>query len=142
MLTMAVDTLANQTKDKDQLMSASGTFEVNLEPQQDENAPAGRMIIHKKYTGDLEGTGAGQMISKRTDGGAAVYSAIEEFEGTVNGKTGAFTLIHNGYMSSETQSLDIKILDGSGSGELANISGTMDIVQTDGEHKYILDYEL
>ena len=123
-------------------MPASGTFEVNLEPQQDENAPAGRMIIHKKYTGDVAGTGVGQMISKRTDGGAAVYSAIEEFEGTVHGKTGAFTLIHNGYMSSKTQSLDIKILAGSGSGELSKISGSMDIIQTDGEHKYVLNYEL
>lgn len=123
-------------------MTASGIFEVKLEPQKDENAPAGRMIINKKYSGDVEGTGIGQMISKRTDSGVAIYSAIEEFEGSVDGKPGSFTLIHNGYMSSETQSLEIKILHGSGSGELANISGSMDIIQKDGEHKFVLNYEL
>ena len=123
-------------------MSTSGTFEVNLEPQQDENAPAGRMIINKKYSGGIEGTGIGQMISRRTDGGVAVYYAIEEFEGSVDGKTGSFTLIHNGYMSSETQSLEIRILQGSGGGELAGISGSMDIIQNDGEHTFVLRFEL
>jgi len=123
-------------------MSASGIFEVNIEPQKDENAPVGRMLINKKYTGDIEGTGIGQMISKRTDSGTAVYFAIEEFQGVVDGKTGAFTLVHNGYMSSEDQSLDIKILEGSGRGELGNISGSMEIIQDEGEHRFVLQYEL
>ena len=48
-------------------MSATGIFEVNLDPQNDENAPAGRMIIDKKYSGALVGKGIGQMISKRTE---------------------------------------------------------------------------
>lgn len=123
-------------------MTAKGAFEVKLEPQKDENAPAGRMLINKKYTGDVEGTGTGQMISKRTDRGVAIYSAIEEFEGSVNGKAGSFTLIHNGYMSSEKQSLEIKILQGSGGGELVNISGSMEIIQKDGEHEFVLNYEM
>ena len=123
-------------------MSAHGTFEVNLEPQKDENAPVGRMVINKKYTGDIDGTGIGQMISKRTDNGVAVYFAIEEFEGSVDGKTGSFTLVHNGYMSGETQSLDIKILEGSGRGELGNISGSMDIIADEGGHKFVLLYEI
>ena len=122
-------------------MSAHGIFEVNLEPQKDENAPVGRMLINKKYTGDIDGTGIGQMISKRTDNGAAVYFAIEEFEGSVDGKTGSFTLVHTGYMSGETQSLDIKILEGSGRGELGDISGSMDIIVEEGEHKFVLHYE-
>ncbi len=122
-------------------MSASGTFEVNFEPQKDENAPAGRMIINKQYTGDVEGAGTGQMISKRTDSGTAAYSAIEEFEGAVDGKNGSFTLIHNGYMSSEIQSLEVIILPGSGSGELKNISGSMEIIQQEGKHKYVLTYK-
>ena len=122
-------------------MSAHGIFEVNLEPQKDENAPVGRMLINKKYTGDIDGTGIGQMISKRTDNGVAVYFAIEEFEGSVDGKTGSFTLVHTGYMSGETQSLDIKILEGSGRGELGDISGSMDIIVEEGEHKFVLHYE-
>lgn len=123
-------------------MSASGTFAVNLQAQPDDNAPAGRMIMDKEYSGDMVGKGSGQMISKRTEGGAAVYSAIEEFNGTVNGKSGAFTLFHTGYMTSTKQSLDVNIVQGSGSGELQSIQGSLSITQEDGVHKYVLQYNL
>lgn len=123
-------------------MLAKGKFEVDLEPQNDEGAPAGRMLIKKTYSGDLRGSGVGQMISKRTSFGAAVYYAIEEFTGEVSGHSGAFTLIHRGFMSKESQSLDVEILDSSGEGELKNISGSMNITQKDGDHFYEFNYEL
>ncbi len=74
------------------IMSANGTFEVDLTPQEDIGSPAGRMLIKKTYLGDMNGSGTGQMISKRTENGAAVYYAIEEFSGSVKGKNGGFTL--------------------------------------------------
>jgi hypothetical protein len=119
---------------------AVGVFEIELEPQVDEGAPAGRMKIEKQYSGGLVGSGVGQMISKRVDGGAAVYYAIEEFVGSVDGKSGAFTLVHKGYMDADSQSLEVEILSGSGSGELAEISGTMTISQTSGGHSCELSY--
>lgn len=124
------------------IMSATGTFEVSLEPQEDGEFPAGRMLISKTYSGHLNGTGIGQMISKRTESGSAIYYAIEEVEASVDGKSGSFTLQHEGEMSSEGQSLSVRIMDGSGSGELENISGDMEIIQEDGAHKYILNYKL
>ena len=123
-------------------MVAKGTFEVNLTPQADASSPAGRMVIDKIYQGEINGTGIGQMISKRTEGGAAVYYAIEEFSGAVKGKSGAFTLIHKGFMSKESQSLEILILEGSGSGEFDNITGSMVITQDANGHSYELTYEL
>jgi hypothetical protein len=123
-------------------MIAKGIFEVDLRPQADGDFPAGRMVIDKTYSGDMTGSGKGQMISKRTESGIAVYYAIEEFSGTVQGKSGAFTLIHKGHMSAESQSLDIKILEGSGSGELENISGSKAITQDLDGHSYELVYEL
>ncbi len=123
-------------------MIASGIFEIVLEPQKDDNVPAGRMVIQKQYKGDIDGSGSGQIISKRTENGIAVYFAIEEFEGFIDGKKGAFTLVHNGYMSEDIQSLDIKILEGSATGELENISGKLEIFQDKGSHQYKLEYEL
>jgi hypothetical protein len=123
-------------------MIAKGTFEVDLQAQADRDFPAGRMLIDKTYPGDMSGSGKGQMISKRTESGTAVYYAIEEFSGSVQGKSGAFTLIHKGHMSAESQSLDINILEGSGSGELENISGRMAITQDSDGHSYELVYEL
>lgn len=122
--------------------SASGSFAVELKPQKDESAPAGRMIISKKYSGDLAGSGVGQMLSKRASGGVAVYMALEEFSGTLNGRKGGFTLVHNGKMSGEGRSLDIRIVEGSGTGELKNISGDLKVIQKGGAHRYELVYEL
>lgn len=123
-------------------MSASGDFEVDLTPQDDVGAPAGRMILKKTYTGDVDGSAVGQMISKRTENGTAAYYAIEEFSGSVDGRSGAFTLLHRGTMSADAQSLEIVVLDGSGSGELATISGSMLITQHEEGHRYEFSYEL
>lgn len=122
-------------------MSAKGKFEVHLAPQNDE-IPAGRMLIDKTYSGDLQGRGIGQMISKRTPKGTAVYYAIEEFTGQVNGVSGGFTLIHSGEMNKESQSLDVTILNGSGAGQLSNISGSLQIIQENETHSYVLNYTL
>jgi hypothetical protein len=138
----AAHSAASDQIEKEHSMSTTGNFEVDLSPQQDENAPAGRMIINKNYSGGMDGTGTGQMLSKRTDSGVAVYSAIEEFAGSIEGKNGSFTLIHKGYMSSENQSLEITILEGSGTDELKSISGSMTITQEDGGHQYELNYSL
>jgi len=123
-------------------MLANGTFEVDLTPKDDGESTAGRMLIRKTYVGDMKGSGIGQMISKRTENGIAVYYAIEEFSGSVKGKSGGFTLVHKGYMSKESQSLEVAVLEGSGSGELQDISGSMLIVQEAGGHAYELTFEL
>ena len=123
-------------------MSAKGSFEVKLTPQEDANSPAGRMVIDKVYQGDMNGSGIGQMISKRTENGVAVYFAVEEFSGSIEGRSGAFTLIHKGYMSKESQSLELVILEGSGTGEFETISGSMDIAQGTDGHTYELTYGL
>ncbi|HLR26894.1 MAG TPA: DUF3224 domain-containing protein [Fodinibius sp.] len=123
-------------------MTAKGKFEVQLKPQNDDEVPAGRMLINKSYKGTLEGMGRGLMISKRLENGTAAYFAIEEFSGQLDDKSGGFTLLHRGSMNAESQSLDITVLEGSGSGELRGISGTMNIVQEEGKHFYELDYTL
>lgn len=123
-------------------MSANGTFEVELEPQADAGSPAGRMHITKTYQGDLQGSGIGQMISKRTENGTAVYYAIEEVSGSIDGMTGGFTLAHQGHMDKESQSLNVIIIEGSGRGDLQNISGQMRIVQDENGHAYELDFQL
>lgn len=123
-------------------MLIKGEFEVSLLPQQDNAAPAGRMLIEKQYQGALQGEGCGQMLSKRLENGTALYVAIEEFKGSLSGQTGGFTLVHKGLMSTEQQNLEIFILEGSGFGELEGISGTMAIKMEEGKHFYELDYTL
>ncbi|WP_096087693.1 DUF3224 domain-containing protein [Agaribacterium haliotis] len=123
-------------------MLATGQFDVELKPAQDSDYDAGRMLINKSYSGQLQGSGKGQMLSKRSDSGSAAYVAIEEFNGSVDGKVGSFSLLHRGLMSSENQSLDIVIIEGSGTGELHGIEGELSIEQKAGEHLYQLNYQL
>lgn len=123
-------------------MNAKGSFEINMMPQEDGEASVGRFLIDKTYTAGLQGKGIGQMISKRLENGTAVYFAIEEFSGQVDGKRGAFTFLHKGHMDSESQSLEITILAGSGSEELTSISGSLTITQIDGTHSYEFDYDV
>ena len=133
---------ASEPTTKDTFMPVAGIFDVQLNPQNDESAPTGRMIINKQYQGAMSGSGIGQMISKRTDAGIAIYYAIEEFVGSIDGLEGGFTLVHQGFMSKTENSLDIKILEGSGQGQLSKISGTMKIIQNDGMHQYELEYAI
>ena len=123
-------------------MTSEGTFDIGLAPQDDAGHPAGRMLIDKTYSGGMTGRGTGQMISKRVHNGPSVYFAVEEFTGSVDGLSGAFTLLHRGFMDQQAQSLDITILEGSGSGGLAGVSGSMQITQEEGVHQYSLEYEL
>lgn len=120
---------------------ATGQFTVNILPQQDAIG-AGRMIIEKDYDGELQGVGKGQMLSKQVDGGISVYCAIEEFEGQLGGKSGNFTLLHQGMMSSQTRELSVTVIEGSGGGELSSLTGSMQINQDENSHSYIFEYSL
>ncbi len=123
-------------------MKVTGEFEVDLQPQIEDSIAAGRMLISKRYTGGLSGQAVGQMISVRTEGGESVYSAIESFEGELAGRAGGFTLFHVGRMSAEGQSLDVRVVEGSGTGGLQGLLGTMTIIIEGGEHRYEFDAEL
>lgn len=62
--------------------------------------------------------------------------------GSVNGKSGSFTLVHRGYVDDESQSLEVTFLEGSGTDELGSISGSMKIIQDAEGHRYELEYEI
>src|SRR5690349_10347420 len=83
---------------------AKGMFEVKLTPQasdyKGEGVPLGRMSFDKQFHGDLEGTSQGEMLTAGSVAkGSAGYVAIERVTGTLNGRTGTFTLQHSGTMN-------------------------------------------
>ena len=67
--------------------------------------------------------------------------AIEHFKGSVGGKSGSFVLQHSGVMNRGDARLTVTIVPDSGTGELAGISGTLEIDKDEGRHSYVLDYE-
>jgi hypothetical protein len=126
---------------------ARGTFVVRLAPLAFEGEAAGsklaRMSIDKEIAGDLVATTSGQMLSAMTDTkGSAGYVAIERVTGTLQGRQGSFVLQHTGTMDRGKPSLSVTVVPDSGTGELAGISGTFEIVIAGGNHSYAFSYAL
>ena len=144
---LAITTAAAADKEKPTMKQATGTFTVTLAPMRDPDLPAdpamGRMRLDKHYDGGLVAEAHGQMLTGMGGvPGSAAYVAVERVEGTLDGRKGAFLLVHRGLMRAGTPSLDIAIVPDSGSGALAGIHGTLGIRIVDGVHHYVLDYAL
>ncbi len=125
---------------------ATGTFDVTLAVQTDDKVgdpSVGRMSIDKVFHGDLEATSKGQMLSTVTETkGSAGYVAIERVTGTLQGRTGSFSLQHNATMNRDVPELNVIVIPDSGTGQLAGLSGKLNIIITDGKHSYEFDYTL
>jgi len=127
--------------------TASGSFEIELSPQQpdsgQEGSAVGRMRIDKQFHGDLEAVSKGQMLSFRSAvEGSAGYVAIEEVSGTLNGRRGTFVLQHSGTMTRGEPHLSLHVVPDSGTDQLEGLSGTMSIDIRDGGHFYGFEYSL
>jgi hypothetical protein len=127
-------------------MHATGTFEVKLSPQVDGEAGGagvGRMLIDKRFAGDLEATSRGQMLAARGGvEGSAGYVALEQVTGTLAGRAGSFVLQHTGMMERGAQRLSVTVVPDSGTGEFQGLAGEMRIVIAEGRHSYEFDYTL
>jgi hypothetical protein len=126
----------------------SGSFDVKIEPQTPDNGPAresglGRMSLDKQFHGDLEAASKGEMLSfMNREAGSGGYVALERVTGTLGGHSGSFVLEHTATMDHGAPELNIVVVPGSGTGELAGISGTMKIRIESGKHFYDFDYTI
>ncbi|MEO8388866.1 MAG: DUF3224 domain-containing protein [Polaromonas sp.] len=126
---------------------AVGTFEVKLLPQPlanaDSGALLGRLSINKTFSGDLQATSQGEMLSAGTAvKGSAGYVAMERVTGTLHGKSGSFVLQHGGTMNRGAPQLTVSVVPDSGTDALTGLSGTLSIQIADGKHSYAMDYEI
>jgi hypothetical protein len=126
---------------------AKGTFDVDIKPQSDAGArdgvSLGRLSIKKKFDGDFVGSGEGEMLTALTAvKGCAGYVAIERVTGNLNGFRGSFVLQHSGTMEQGAQQLSITVVPGSGTGDLAGISGSLKLNIVDGKHHYEFEHSI
>ena len=123
---------------------AKGSFDVTITPQETaDEAPVARMLLYKEFHGDLEAIAHGEMMAAHEPlTGAGVYVAIDRVAGTLHGMSGSFLIAHRGIRNSEGQQLEIVIVPGSGTGQLAGITGTVGIEIVEKKHFYTIDYEL
>jgi hypothetical protein len=123
---------------------------VKLAPQKADNPQAeesghGRMSLDKRFQGDLEATGQGEMLSFMMGAkGSGAYVAIEKVTGTLGGRKGSFLLQHSGTMSRGVNTHhSVTVIPDSGTLDLGGLSGSMKIiVAPDGKHAYEMEYSL
>ena len=103
----------------------------------------GRMSIDKTFTGKLNASSQGEMLSAMTPvQGSAGYVAIEQVIGELEGKKGSFVLQHFGTMDKGQDSLILTVISDSGTDELEGLAGSMKIRIENGVHYYDVQYTL
>jgi hypothetical protein len=125
---------------------AKGPFDVKLTPLDSPELPQGvlaRMSIDKQFHGELEATSKGEMMTAATAvKGSAGYVAMEQVTGKLNGRSGSFILQHSATMNRGVPQLSITVVPDSGTEQLVGLTGTMNIIITDGKHSYDFEYTL
>ena len=66
--------------------------------------------------------------------------AIEKVTGTLHGRAGSFVLQHSATMNRGVPWLSITVIPDPGTGELAGLTGSMEIIIDNKRHSYIFDY--
>lgn len=129
-------------------MKITGKFKVVLNPldthhQGTDGIKLGRMSIDKSFSGELNATSNGEMLSAiPTVDGSAGYVAIEQVSGTLSGNKGSFVLQHFGMMDKGEDRLILEVVPDSGTDQLIGLSGFMEINIVEGQHYYEFEYEL
>jgi hypothetical protein len=122
--------------------TARGTFEVTITPQESDDG-IGRFDLVKTWSGDLAGSGHGQMLSAGDPTqGRAGYVALEVVEGTLHGRSGSLAFHQLGVMRDGDQELRYDVVPGSGTGELTGLEGSLALTIDDRGHTYELTYTL
>ncbi|MFO0961544.1 MAG: S1/P1 nuclease [Phycisphaerales bacterium] len=143
---------------------ALGTFEVSMTSQSSNLQPNGegkpapnpanpeapmtgatleRMLVTKRYRGQLEGSGRGELLTARSGvPGSAGYVALELVTATIDGRSGTFVLLHTGTMDRGTGMQTATVVPDSATGQLAGLTGSMKIVLENGKHSYEFEYEM
>ena len=114
-------------------------WEGDADPSAEGGPDAGHVLLAKTYTGpDLVGSATGHALTTRGERGAS-YVAQERIVGSLDGRSGSFVLEHRASMGEGFPTvMDAQVVPGSGTGELANLSGRGLL-----EHQLlILDYDL
>jgi Protein of unknown function (DUF3224) len=102
-----------------------------------------RTRVVKVFRGEVEGESTAELLMAVAGEDSAAYVGVERVTGRVNGRNGSFIYLHTATAAGGTQSASWAVVAGSGTGELAGISGQVRIDNLpDAGHVFTLDYDL
>jgi hypothetical protein len=82
--------------------------------------------VGKSYSGDIEGDSVTEWLMSYSDDKSAEFVGLERINGTIAGRTGTFVLRHVGKYQDGVATAELVVVEGSGSGDLAKLSGQGD----------------
>ena len=107
-----------------------------------EGAELARVHIKRTFTGDLEGASTAELLISKSEGGGG-YVGHDAISGTLGSRTGTFVFQHGGILGPDGVTNSGTIIPGTGTGELAGITGEGTMLADDeGNHTLTLDYQL
>lgn len=132
---------------------ANGTFSVEQftptsvvpEPAVATALPVGISTMEKRFDGEVSGRSATLFTAAYDQtAGVGTYVAMESFEGTLQGRSGAFNFVHSATTRGGSRDGEyFLIVPLSGTDELVGITGTGGIaIDDDGTHRIWFDYQL
>lgn len=102
-----------------------------------------RATVRRNYEGDLIGDSVQEYLLQYLPDGTAQFVGIERFMGTLGGLKGSFALRHIGSYGGSEARAELTVIHGSGTGELAGITGTARFDAGHAErHALALEYEI
>jgi hypothetical protein len=105
--------------------------------------PFGEIDMVKEFSGDITGRSETRFIGGISpDNSTGGYVALESFDGEIKGLAGTCAIVHMQTITNgQITLMKLAIVTGSGTGDLAGISGDGEImVDADGTHRLNLNY--
>lgn len=99
-----------------------------------------RATVRKHFDGVLAGDSVAELLGTGAgDGGGRGYVVCERFVGTIDGRAGTVVLQHGGLTDGRSAETFGHVVPGSGTGELAGLTGTLTVaVEEGGQHRMTL----
>lgn len=102
-----------------------------------------RAQIRKSFEGDLVATGVLMYVMTYLDESNATFLGFEKVTGSLGGRSGSFVLRHTGAYDGEQARASCEVVPGSGTGELAGLSGKGGFAAGHAEqHDMTFEYEI
>jgi len=113
--------LAEHLKIKGAFQNTS--WEEDTVEELDGGAKLTRASVTQDFTGDVEGNGAVQWLMAYRADGTAHFVGLQRVRATIAARTGTFVLETIGEFDGKVASWTATVVPGSGSGDLADLSG-------------------
>ncbi|GAA4771502.1 MULTISPECIES: DUF3224 domain-containing protein [Streptomyces] len=102
-----------------------------------------RSAIAYRYEGDIEGEAVQEYVMFYRADDTNTFVGMEQVTGRVGGRSGSFVLQHTGELTGDTATVTWQVVKGSGTGELAGLTGSGGFTATHeeaGNASYRLEY--